>query len=98
MEHSIADFESGSVVHLDVGDSLEVTLPREDGESWQLPLRPRGLVVIHASTTPTGHRLRFRADFGVGGLVRFERAGSEDAEHIDLCVTVSPGVNVPSQR
>ena len=94
MEHSIDDLETGHVVHLEVGDTLEVRLPRPRDGAWTLPLRPRGLVVTQTATTDAGHRLRFRADFGVGGLVRFERhdpeqPDPEQPEQIDLCVTVT---------
>jgi hypothetical protein len=89
VEHMIDELEPGHVVHLEVGDTLEVRLPRPRDGAWSLPLRPRGLVVTHAVTTDTGHRLRFRAEFGVGGLVRFERHDAEAVEQLDLCVTVA---------
>ena len=93
MEHTLVQPESGSIVHLEVGDTLEVRLVEAGGAPWRTDLVPRGLALLwdsgrDPSRTVQVRTLVFRASFGAGGLVRLDcsRVG---ASPLDLCVTVS---------
>lgn len=93
MEHTLVQPESGSIVHLEVGDTLEVRLVEDTGDAWRTDLVPQGLALLwdsgrDPSRTVQVRTLVFRASFGVGGLVRLECA-RPDTEPLDLCVTVA---------
>lgn len=91
MEHALVQPESGSVVHLEVGDTLEVRLLQEGGGAWWTDLRPQGLAPIwdsgqNSERTARVRTLVFRADFGLGGLLRLV---DDEGKVLDVCVTVS---------
>lgn len=103
MHHRLAHPRSGSIVHLRVGDTLELVLrqpPLQQG--WRVTLRPYGVDLLEDSDEaadrrgrrPHLRRLMFRAMVGAGGILRLEehrdRAGDVSVEPVDLLLTVSP--------
>lgn len=82
-----------TVVHLTVGETLEIRLDEHAGATWRLDLRPRGLTLETDGAEEADLRVwRFRAEFGVGGFLRLELVGADDRaplEIVDVCVTVS---------
>jgi len=87
MDHTIEPPTSGWVVHLEVGDTLEVRLPFRGDQAWSVTLRPYGLLAVtDGAKPPSRGTFRFRAEFGVGGLLRLEKPG----RIVDVCVTVAP--------
>lgn len=96
MQRTLVQPESGSIVHLEVGDTLEVRLVQGGRPAWSPELVPQGLSLVwdSAAGNETHSWIRtlvFRANFGVGGLLRLDRRGrtTGSGARVDLCVTVS---------
>jgi hypothetical protein len=91
MEHALVQPASGSIVHLEVGDTLEVRIVEDGGAAWRTDLRPQGLVEVWDSgqnedRTARVRTLVLRADFGLGGLLRLV---DDEGSALDVCITIS---------
>ena len=85
MRHHILDQPAtGSLVHLEVGDTLELRL---SSVAWGLTMLPYGVVPLEDSS-----RLRslvFQAVHGAGGILRLHRDATPDkGEVLDVLLTV----------
>jgi hypothetical protein len=99
MHHRVDQPRSGSVVHLALGDTLEVLLrQRTTRHRWQVAMAPYGMHLLEdapragTSGRRTERRLMFRAMRDGGGILRLERtlpsADEVAEEYVDLVVAV----------
>lgn len=96
MHHRISRPRNGSIVHLRVGDTLEVHLPqRASRHPWQVTMRPYGVDVVEDAQRSgtrgrdSSRRLMFRAMLGAGGILRLEESSHPHGDQVDLLLTVT---------
>lgn len=97
VHHRISRPRTGSIVHLRIGDTLEVQLPqRAARHPWQVTLRPYGVDLLEdaprsgTSGRDTTRRLMFRAMLGAGGILRLSESSHPNGDAVDLLLTVAP--------
>ena len=91
--HVLVKPDSGSLVHLEVGDTLELRLAHVEDATWSLTMLPYGVVPVEDQVRATLRSLVFRAVHGAGGILRFDRTTTA-AEVLDVLLTV----RAPSRR